>query len=100
MFNLLSRHSYEDKFDKAIPKDKIYNRTLSPELEKYMNDTIYPDFMDLKGKMYIMDETELENYSTFAIESKFREIERLATKDTGHRNRFSNSRPCTIIKVF
>lgn len=38
----------------------------------------------MKGKVYIVDETELESYSFYSFESKFREIEKLAIQETGH----------------
>ena len=66
MFNLLSRHSYLDKFTTSIPKDKIMNRKLTDEAFKYLQETVYPDYLRLPGKLYILDETDLDNYSTYA----------------------------------
>jgi len=50
----------------------------------FFKDTLIPDFNKMKGKVYIVDETELESYSFYSFESKFREIEKLAIEETGH----------------
>ena len=51
---------------------------------KYLEEKIYPDFKKSKGKIFIVDETELEAYSFYTLENKFREIEKLAIEKTGH----------------
>lgn len=83
MFNLLSRHSYLDKFTSSIPKDKIMNRKLNEETFNYLKDVVYTDYIKLPGKLYILDETDLDNYSTYTLENKFRELDKLATEETG-----------------
>lgn len=52
----------------------------------YVRDTIKPDFDDFPGHIYIVDETELESYSIYNLEAKFREVDDIALKETGHRN--------------
>lgn len=83
MFNLLSRHSYLDKFETSIPKDKLMNRKLDEASLNYLEQNVYPDYINLPGKLYIVDETDLENYSTYALETKFRELDKLANEETG-----------------
>lgn len=83
MFNILSRHSYDDKFEIALAKDKLMKRELEDKDYKYLQEKVYPDYLKIPGKMYLVDETDLDNYSTYALESKFREIDKLAIKETG-----------------
>lgn len=82
MFNVLSRHSYDEKFDKSIPKDDLIARKLKPELYDYFQNVVYPDYLKLPGNLYFLDETDLDSYSTFAIENKFREIDNKSIEET------------------
>ena len=50
MFNLLSRHSYSDKFESSIPKDKILNRKLDENSLNYLENVIYTDYVNLPRK--------------------------------------------------
>lgn len=83
LYDLLSRHSNESQFTHPIEHKLIKQRKLEEKDEKYLWEKIYPDFLKMKGKIYIVDETDLENYSTFSLESKFREIDKLAQEETG-----------------
>jgi replicative DNA helicase len=83
-FNLLSRHSSNNKFKTHIEHLDLKHKALSEDDYKYLEDKIYPDFKKSKGKVYIVDETELEAYSFYTLENKFREIENLAIEKTGH----------------
>lgn len=83
-FSLLSRHSFDSKFKIHLDNSKIKQKHLSEEEFNYLESTVYPDFQKIKGKIYVVDETEIEAYSFYALETKFREIEKLATEETGH----------------
>ena len=83
-FSLLSRHSFEGKFKTHIDNSKLKKKQLDDKEFEYLESDIYPDFQKLKGKVYVVDESELEAYSFFALENKFREIDKLAIAETGH----------------
>lgn len=99
MYNLLSRHSLDDKFKVKIEHLDLKHKKLSKTDEDYLFDKIHPDLLSLKGNIQVVDETELESYSFYALDNKFREIDKLITEKTSHRSRFISNRPCTIIKV-
>ena len=84
MYNLLSRHSVENKFTTHIEHLDLKHKKLSDEDFKYLEHKIYPDYLKLKGKIEIIDETELESYSFFSLENKFREIDKILIDKTGH----------------
>lgn len=83
-FDFISRHSNEPKFKMRIPHFGLKKRGLKPEQWEYAKKEIIPDFNNLDGKVYIVDETEFDNYSLFTFEAKFREIEKLTIEETGH----------------
>ncbi len=83
-YDLLSRHSFNQKFKFNLEHIKLKHKELTDEEFKYLEEKIYPDLKSTKGKCYIVDETELEAYSFFALENKFREIEKIAIDETGH----------------
>lgn len=83
-YNLISRHSFNDKFKIHIDNSKLKRRELDDKEFEYFQETIYNDFRKLSGRVFAIDETELENYSFYSLENKFREIEKLAQKETGH----------------
>ena len=84
LYDLLSRHSNEAQFKgKRVKHRDIKQRTLDKDMEKFLWETVYPDFLKIKGKIYIVDETDLENYSIYTLENKFREIDKLAQEETG-----------------
>lgn len=83
-YNLISRHSFNDKFKIHIDNSKLKRRELDDKEFEYFQETIYNDFKKLPGRVFAIDETELENYSFYSLENKFREIEKLAQKETGH----------------
>lgn len=83
-YNLLSRQSFDSKYTKHIEHLAFKQRKLTDDEFNYIESKIYPDLKELPGKQFIIDETELENYSFFSLESKFREIEKLAIEQTGH----------------
>lgn len=83
-YDLLSRHSFDNKFKKHIEHRDLKFRKVSEDDFKYLEENIYPDFKKVDGKCYIVDETELEAYSFYSLENKFREIEKLSIEETGH----------------
>lgn len=84
VYNILSRHSYDSKFNKHIEHLSLKHKKLKPDEKDYFDKEIYPDFMKTGGKIYTIDETELENYSYYSLETKFVEIDKVANKETGH----------------
>ena len=83
-YDLLSRHSFDETFKMHIEHTKLKHKELSDKELEYLENTIYPDLKNTEGNCYIIDETELEAYSFFALENKFREIDKLAIDETGH----------------
>ena len=82
-YDLLSRHSFNNNFKYHIEHSDLKHKKLNNEEFKYLSENIYPDLLKAEGKIYIVDETELEAYSVYSLESKFAEIERLAIEETG-----------------
>ena len=83
-FDFISRHSNDSKFKFRVGHYDLKKRKLKPEQWDYVKNKIMPDFEKLPGNVYVADETELENYSTYSLEAKFREIDNLAIEQTGH----------------
>ena len=81
---MLSRHSTNNKYQTHIEHLAFKQRKLDEKEYDFFKDILVPDFNKMKGKVYIVDETELESYSFYAFETKFREIEKLAIEETGH----------------
>ena len=83
-FDFISRHSNDSKFKFRVGHYDLKKRKLKPEQWDYVKNKIMPDFEKFPGNVYVADETELENYSTYSLEAKFREIDNLAIEQTGH----------------
>ena len=83
-FDFISRHSNSSKFKMRIGHYDLKKRKLKPEEWDYTKNTIIPDFNNMKGQVYIVDETEIDSYTQFSLETKFGEIEKLANEETGH----------------
>lgn len=83
-YDLLSRHSTNSEFKHHIEHEAFKKKELTEDLFKYVEETIYPSLKNLPGNIYIVDETELEAYSFYSLENKFREIDKLAIEATGH----------------
>lgn len=82
--NLLSRHSNQPKFEHQIPHMDLKQRKLSLEKEKYLEDIIWPDYDTLRGKIYIVDETDIGAYTEDALEEAFTKVNNQAIEETGH----------------
>lgn len=83
-YDLLSRHSTNPEFKHHIEHEAFKKKELSDDKFKYVEETIYPSLKSLPGNIYIVDETELEAYSFYSLEAKFREIDKLAVESTNH----------------
>lgn len=82
-YNMLSRHSINKQFSTKLEHLALKRKSLKDSDYDYLASTIYPDFKSKSKGLYIIDETELENYSFFSLQNKFLEIEKLAIKETG-----------------
>lgn len=83
-FNLISRHSYNQEFKESLENNSIKKKKLNEKQYTELSEEVLPSLYELPGKMYVVDETDLEAYSFYAFENKFREIEKLAVEETGH----------------
>lgn len=90
LYDLISRHSvdkdenFKNRFTRSIIQTNLKNKTLSKEDWDYTYNVILPDLHNLPGKVYILDEQDIESYTFFAFNNKLQEIEELAEKETGH----------------
>lgn len=78
----LSRASVD--IGKPLPAIDIVQRNLDEKDEKILFDEVLPYFEGLPGRLYIVGEQELGDYSLTSFESKFKEIDKLAIEQTGH----------------
>ncbi len=83
MYNMISRHSLDNKFTKKIEHRDLKSKSLSEECWNYVKEEIIPDLGTLPGKFYILDEQDIEAYNYFAFDRKLQEIENLCFKETG-----------------
>ena len=86
-YNLLTRHSNLDKFDKYpfITKDKIKFATLDEEEEDYLINTILKDYEGNKqGMLFILDEDDFSNFSFTEIRKKLYQIDDICKEKSGH----------------
>lgn len=90
MYNLLSRHSVDKddsgnpRFNRPISHSDLKNKTLPTGVWDYVKGTLLDDLSKLPGKIYILDEQDVEAYTFFAFNNKLQEIENLAIEETGH----------------
>ena len=82
--SLYSRHSNQNKFEIQIPHLDLKQKKSSKKDLEYLETKIIPDYNELTGKIYIVDETDIGSYSQYALEQKFTEINNLAIQQTGH----------------
>lgn len=83
--DFISRHSNSKKFKMRIPHYGLKKKKLKDEEWDYSKSVIMPDFnTSLTGKVYIIDETDLDNYKPYSLLTKFREVDKIAQKETGH----------------
>lgn len=90
LYDLISRHSvdqdenFQPRFDRSIIQTNLKNKTLSKDDWDYTYNTILPSLNSLPGKVYILDEQDIDAYTFFAFTNKLQEIENLAISETGH----------------
>jgi len=78
----LSRCSLD--INKPLPQKDIVQRTLDDKQKKILFDEVFEKFKSYPGKLYIVGEQDLPNYSLSTLEAKFKEIDKLARKETEH----------------
>lgn len=78
----LSRCSLDAKC--PIPQKDIVQRNLDEKQYKMLFEVVVPKFASYPGKLYIVDEQDLPDYAIPTFESKFKEVDKLAKKETGH----------------
>lgn len=82
-YNLLSRTSFEPDLKIPIEHRDIKRHKLNKDKEEFLFNKVLPYFNNLPGKIYVLDETDMEGYSLFALESKMSDIDKLAKEKTG-----------------
>lgn len=86
LWNLISRHSKDAKFDKYdfISHSKMRYHKLTEEEEDYAFNTVLKDFTDNSmGKLYLLDETDFINLSYSEIRDTLYKLDDMAIRDTG-----------------
>ena len=83
-YNLLSRTSFEPDLRIPIEHRDIKQHKLDKDKEKFLFDKVLPYFNELPGKIYVLDETDMEGYSLFSLENKMSDIDKIAKEQTGH----------------
>lgn len=86
MFNIISRHSFEPKFDKYpfIPHDKIRKNLLSEEQKNYAFDVVWEDFLNSEGRLTILDETDFKTFGFAEIRVRLEELDDKMLAETGY----------------
>lgn len=77
----MSRCSIDRKL--PIPQQDIVQAKLDEKQKKVLYDTV-DYFNEYEGKLYIIDEQNLSDYSLTTLESKFKLVDKLAREETGH----------------
>lgn len=84
MYNLYSRHSYTANLSKKIEHRDLKHKKLDEDQLKCFKEEVIPTYRELPGKIYVLDEQDIESYTFFSFDNKLLEIEKLATSETGH----------------
>lgn len=67
-----------------LPQKDIIQRNLDDKQKAALFDIVMPQFNSYPGKLYIIDEQDLPDYSLTTLESKFKEVDKLAREETDH----------------
>lgn len=67
-----------------LPHQDIIKHTLEEKDLNIFMERVIPYFEELPGKLYIVGEQDLSNYSLTSLESKFKEVDKQAKEETGH----------------
>ena len=78
----LSRCSLD--INKPLKQKDIVQRTLDEKQKDILFNDVFDKFKSYDGKLYIVGEQDLPNYSLSTLEAKFKEIDKLARKETEH----------------
>lgn len=86
LFDLLSRHSVDKKFDKFpfIGHQKIRNCTMTQDEEEYLMNEILPDYHSTGGMIRILDETDFSSLSKVELRQKLQEVDDEMIAKTGY----------------
>lgn len=79
---LLSRASID--LGKPLQHQDIIQRKLTEKDEEVLIKEVYPHFTSFKGKLYLLGEGDLPDYSFITLENKFKEIDKKAQAETDH----------------
>lgn len=82
-YDLASRHSYNAEFSESLEHKDLKKKKLNNKQYECFALEVIPDLHKQPGKLYVIDETDIEAYTCFALESKFREIDKLSISETG-----------------
>lgn len=83
MYDILSRHSNNTKFNKQIGHFDLKKHKLSEEDKDYVFHTILPDYNSLSGKALFLDESSVSSYTRLGFEQLFRKAEEHLIEETG-----------------
>lgn len=78
IYNILSRHSFDTKFDKYpfVGHRRIRQLEISEEEEEYVFNDVLDDFMEEgKGELVILDETDFKSFTFPEIRKKLEEVD-------------------------
>jgi len=78
----LSRCSLD--INKPLPQKDIVQKTLDDKQKSILFNDVFTKFRSYPGKLYIVGEQDLSDYSLPTIEAKFKEIDKLARDETEH----------------
>lgn len=78
----LSRCSVDTRT--PIPQKDIVQRTLDKKQREILFNQVYTELNNYEGKLFILDEQQISDYSVATLESKFKVIDKQAKERTGH----------------
>lgn len=83
VYNLISRHSNNTKFNKTIGHFDIKKKKLKEEDREYAFKTILQDFLSLPGKIKLLDESDIPTYTRAGLDQLFRGVNDKFIEETG-----------------
>lgn len=78
----LSRCSLD--INKPLKQKDIVQRTLDEKQKAILFSEVFEKFKSYEGKLYIVGEQDLSDYSLSTLEAKFKEVDKLAREETDH----------------
>ena len=67
-----------------IPQKDIVLRTLDKDQKEVLVNKVYKQINSYPGKLFILDEQQIPDYSIATLETKFKEVDKDAREKTGH----------------